>query len=346
MQYSIRRAGVGKYTVHYRCPCNVELESPHVDIGTQQQCPSCHKFIAVPGMSHWDEIENRIAREISEQLQLQDNRRREFAVRKQEFAGAIRKVISACRNGVQCLLQGTKRTIVANKIVVVVAAVLAPPLLALTALLVLVVPHVGRLRGQNSSGEMGGQHSSSETGAVDRFADRVATAVADGAAEAVREIAARDKSSDTKAELETELEPELLPQSEPQRIAGQPWKIGKLTWRISRAERLYKFKGFFEEVKPQPQCVFILVHVSVRNDDNEPRMIPSVKMVDAFGRTFETSSKAWQLKDENAPGLESINPGVWRHYKVIFEAPEHTDANLLIVSGGYQTGIVAEIQCN
>ena len=78
---------------------------------------------------------------------------------------------------------------------------------------------------------------------------------------------------------------------------------------------------------------YLFVKITVRNDDKEARTIPPYKLIDENGAVYDTSSKAFGIKD-GLGILESLNPSMQKAGWIVFDAnPERTYS--LKVSGGF-----------
>lgn len=93
----------------------------------------------------------------------------------------------------------------------------------------------------------------------------------------------------------------------------------------------------------EPDGIYLVIKVAVRNDDNEQRMVPPFHLVDKRGNTYDTSV-ATALENELGP-LTSLNPGVKTQGTIAFDVPDMDDYTLKI-SGGYWSDEVALVDIN
>lgn len=85
---------------------------------------------------------------------------------------------------------------------------------------------------------------------------------------------------------------------------------------------------------------FLIVNLSIRNNDNSASTLPPLQLVDAQGREYDESSKEIFL--ENAfETLKQVNPGVTSHGSVAFDVAPGDYA--LRISGGFASGKTALI---
>lgn len=89
-----------------------------------------------------------------------------------------------------------------------------------------------------------------------------------------------------------------------------------------------------------PDAEFLVVNLSILNNDNSASILPPLKLVDAQGREYEESSKSISLGDAFGV-LKSVNPGVTSHGSVLFDVPPGDYS--LRVSGGFTSGETALI---
>jgi len=83
----------------------------------------------------------------------------------------------------------------------------------------------------------------------------------------------------------------------------------------------------------KPDAMFLLVKLTVRNDDVKARSVPPFQLIDENGAEYETSSKGWAFNDVIGV-LERLNPGVLKEGFIIFDIPQNHKYKLK-VSGGY-----------
>lgn len=82
-----------------------------------------------------------------------------------------------------------------------------------------------------------------------------------------------------------------------------------------------------------PNAMYLIVELSVRNDDVKARTIPPLKLVDDRGAEHDADSRAMLI-----PGaiglLQELNPSVLKRGTVVFDVPQGRRYSLK-VSGGY-----------
>jgi predicted nucleic acid-binding Zn ribbon protein len=86
---------------------------------------------------------------------------------------------------------------------------------------------------------------------------------------------------------------------------------------------------------------FLIIHLSVKNNDRKARMIFPVKLIDQHGREYE-SSGVGMFMDNDISFLKTINPGVQVDGTIVFDAPRN-DKYKLVVSGEFTSGKEATI---
>ena len=92
----------------------------------------------------------------------------------------------------------------------------------------------------------------------------------------------------------------------------------------------------------RPDATYLIIEVSVRNNDTKPRTIPPFKLLDKNNAEYETSSNALMVEGNIGP-LDSLNPGVTKQGLIVFDVPEKHSYRL-IVSGGFWSGETALIE--
>jgi hypothetical protein len=82
-----------------------------------------------------------------------------------------------------------------------------------------------------------------------------------------------------------------------------------------------------------PNATFLFVELTVRNNDKKARTISPFKLIDENGAEYDSSSKAWRVK--NAIGMvEELNPSVEKTGIIVFDVPDNHRYRLK-VSGGF-----------
>lgn len=90
-----------------------------------------------------------------------------------------------------------------------------------------------------------------------------------------------------------------------------------------------------EYTREHPDAKFLVVDLSIRNNDKTASTLAPLKLVDSEGREYDESSKGVFL-DNSFGIMKSVNPGVSSHGKVVFDVPSGRYA--LKVSGGFTSG--------
>ena len=90
-----------------------------------------------------------------------------------------------------------------------------------------------------------------------------------------------------------------------------------------------------------PDSNFLIVDLTLTNNDNSPSVLPPLKLMDAGGREFETTSKGMLLEGYFGP-LKTVNPGVTTRGSVAFDVPQ--GKYYLVVSGGMTSSQSAKIE--
>lgn len=93
-----------------------------------------------------------------------------------------------------------------------------------------------------------------------------------------------------------------------------------------------------------PDAKYLLIEVSVRNDDKKERSIPPFKLIDEAGREYGESSNAYALED-HIGALTSLNPDVQKDGYIVFDCPPNRNYQLH-TSGGYWSSDSANIELN
>lgn len=172
----------------------------------------------------------------------------------------------------------------------------------------------------------------------------------DGLASALKErIAAADRPepeaprredivAEVKAEEAKEQERERIAQKERDRLAaeaarykmGTTVSVGYTSYVIWSAKWVNKISDN-TYLNEKPNANFLLVNITVRNNDKKARQIPPFKLVDEYGAEYQTSSK---LGLDNAIGiLDSLNPDVSKRGNILFDVPKYRKYKLQLDGG-------------
>ena len=110
--------------------------------------------------------------------------------------------------------------------------------------------------------------------------------------------------------------------------------LGYLSYVIGGAAWLERLPEPYSN--ESPDAAFLVIVLSVTNNDNTSSNIPPFQLIDSRGAEYDTSSKSWRLK-RSIRALESLNPGVTKKGVILFDIPKRTDYKLKL-SGGYLSG--------
>ena len=88
-----------------------------------------------------------------------------------------------------------------------------------------------------------------------------------------------------------------------------------------------------EYVYEPPKEKYLFIKLIVRNNNNEARTVPPIKLVDEEGETYESSNNAYML-DKSIGQIDQLNPGVEKQGVIVFDVPRSKNYKLKI-SGGY-----------
>jgi TonB family protein len=143
-------------------------------------------------------------------------------------------------------------------------------------------------------------------------------------------------SDDTKT---TAKGPEVIPAT-PEIIPGpvifhlqQPLRVGYWEYTVHAAHAQQLIQEL-SELKQADSGQWIVVNLTVCNEDNTSSTRPVIKLVDENKREF-SESDVWQ--NGQLHQLQSLNPGVCKQGNIFFDAPAGFNY-LLQVSGGYESG--------
>jgi len=99
-----------------------------------------------------------------------------------------------------------------------------------------------------------------------------------------------------------------------------------------------------EYLNEKPDAMYLIVALTVRNDDKEARAIPPFKLIDENNYEYQTTSKSYII-DNDIGLLDSLNPGVQKQGYIAFDVPQNHTYRLK-VSGGYWSSDYALIALN
>jgi hypothetical protein len=98
------------------------------------------------------------------------------------------------------------------------------------------------------------------------------------------------------------------------------------------------FSGY--ETAEAPDAAFLVLDLSITNNDRSASILPPLKLIDAQGREYDESDKGI-LMPGRFDTLKKLNPGVSSRGYVVFDAPQ--GAYLLKVPGGFESSQYALI---
>jgi hypothetical protein len=78
---------------------------------------------------------------------------------------------------------------------------------------------------------------------------------------------------------------------------------------------------------------WLVINMTVRNDDKQARTVPPITLVDEQGREYEASAEA-MMTDDAIGVLQDLNPDVSKQGNVVFDVPKGRTYRLKL-SGGY-----------
>lgn len=111
---------------------------------------------------------------------------------------------------------------------------------------------------------------------------------------------------------------------------GDRVEVGYMAYKINRAWWSNTLR-LFGQVRAG---AFLLVDLTVGNQDDEPSMVPPLKLVDEGGAEFSAAST---LANNAYPVLQELNPGISRQGVAVFEV-RAGGTYRLVLSGGLMSG--------
>jgi hypothetical protein len=111
---------------------------------------------------------------------------------------------------------------------------------------------------------------------------------------------------------------------------GQTVSVGNMSYTVNKTWWSDKLSEN-PLLNKKPDARFLFIRLSVSNDGNKPKDIPSFKLIDSMGREHGISDKAWRVED--ALGSGSLNPGVTKSGVIVFDVDEIEDYKLKITGG-------------
>jgi hypothetical protein len=124
---------------------------------------------------------------------------------------------------------------------------------------------------------------------------------------------------------------------------GQSVHVGYMSYAVWSSRWTYTSNDNTYLDTP-PNAMYLVVNLTVRNNDRKGRTVPSFSLVDELGREYGTSDKSWRVSD--AIGMiENLNPDVSKQRNIVFDVPRGRIYKLK-VSGGYWSSESALIALN
>ena len=136
--------------------------------------------------------------------------------------------------------------------------------------------------------------------------------------------------------------PAILKENYPKSIGiREQFSVGYWTYRVNDESWTPVIHSLGLE---KADAMFLVVDITVRNDDNTPSTIPPFKLIlpggGANGQDQEFEAKE-TFMDCQLSALKTLNPGVQKRGCVVFDAP--WNYYNLQFSGGYESGKVANV---
>lgn len=148
------------------------------------------------------------------------------------------------------------------------------------------------------------------------------------------EIQNETPTSTSNPATEVAAQPAEAPSPQPRHSIGENFSVGYWSYQCNGAAwRPFLVSGYSSIERPDAE--FLIVDLTVRNDDRTSSTLPPPKLVDAQGREFDESSKEIFV-DGSFETFKQLNPGVSSRGIAVFDAP-HGDY-MLKVSGGILSG--------
>jgi hypothetical protein len=115
---------------------------------------------------------------------------------------------------------------------------------------------------------------------------------------------------------------------------GEEFAVGYWTYRCNGARWQPFVLTTFESLE-RPDAEFLLVDLSIRNNDRSASTLPPAKLVDNLGREYSESNKGTFVSG-SFDVLKELNPGVSSRGYLLFDAPPGRYS--LELSGGFESG--------
>jgi hypothetical protein len=111
--------------------------------------------------------------------------------------------------------------------------------------------------------------------------------------------------------------------------------VGYWSYRVTGAHWTKSIAGEY------PDANFLVVELTICNNDKTASVLPPLKLVDHEGREYDESSKGMFMHNSFGP-LKELNPGVMSQGAAVFDVPRLW--YLLRVSGGLKSSETAMIR--
>ncbi|HLX82351.1 MAG TPA: DUF4352 domain-containing protein [Terriglobales bacterium] len=120
---------------------------------------------------------------------------------------------------------------------------------------------------------------------------------------------------------------------------GQEVTVGYWTYRCNKASWQPAIWSGYSSLET-PDATFLIVDISIRNNDRTASTLPPLKLIDAQGREYKESSKG-VLMPGRFDVLKELNPGVSSRGNVVFDVPH--GLYKLQLSGGFYSAETATV---
>ena len=115
---------------------------------------------------------------------------------------------------------------------------------------------------------------------------------------------------------------------------GDSVSAGYWTYRCNGTQWMSLLASDFGSME-QPDAAYLVVDITIRNDDRSASTRPPMKLIDSQGREFSESSKEYVLS-RSIGTLKELNPSVSSRGYVLFDVPPQ-GKYVLRVSGGFES---------
>lgn len=128
--------------------------------------------------------------------------------------------------------------------------------------------------------------------------------------------------------------PKVYKEGETVNIGYTSYAVWRSWWSTKLSDNQY--------MNETPNAAFLFVELTVRNNDKKARTIPPFKLIDENSAEYDSSNKAWRVKD-SIMMLEELNPSVEKRGVIVFDVPQQHRYKLN-ASGGFWSGEKAFIE--